>query len=98
HAPTAFRIWVHHAQREAVPEREWKRAGIAPRRLENDLQVGSIEIRLRAHEGVGLENIARQWPTAKQRVLNEVQNPAWRGLQRDSVRLAVAHLHENAGG
>ena len=89
---------MHHAQCETVPERKRKRAGIAPRRLENNLQIGSIEFRPRAHKGIGFENVAGQWPAAKQRVFQECPQPARRSLERDAIRLAVAHLHENAGG
>ena len=81
-----------------MTERKGKRARVAPRRLEHDLQVRTVAVRRRAHEGVGLEHVARERAATKQRVLEQVPGAARRGTQRDAVRLGVAHLHEHAGG
>ena len=79
-----------------MPERKRKCARVAPRRLEDDLQVRTIAVRCRAHERVGFEHVARERSATKERVLEQVPGAARCGAKRDAVRLAVAHLHENA--
>ncbi len=97
-AAAAPGVEVNHAQREAMAERKGERARVAPRRLKDDLQVRTVAVRRRANEGVGLEHVAGERAATKKRVLEQVPGPARCGTQRDPVGLAVAHLHQDAGG
>ncbi len=51
----------------------------------------------RAQEGVGLEHVAREWPAPRDGILQQVPGAARRRTQRYAVRLAVLHLHDDAG-
>ena len=97
-AAAAPGVEVHDAEREAMAERKGKRARVASRRLKDDLQVRTVAVRRRANEGVGLEHVAGERATTKERVLEQVPGAARCGTQRNPVGLAVAHLHQNTGG
>ncbi len=81
-----------------MAERQREGVLVAPSRLEHELDVGPVELRQGAQEGVGLEHEAGERPLAEEGVLQDVPGPARGRGQGDAVGGRVLHHHLHQDG
>ena len=81
-----------------MPARQPVPIGVAMRRHENDLQIGAVKARSRAHETIGFEHIARQRSGPAQQILGRDADSAREGAPRQAIGFGVGRAYGNGRG